>query len=85
MSHSVATTALCGIRQGYFMKYSETDIREEHGYRRGFDQGMYIAIKMFKEGKTHAQIDATKKKVHKWRYNGKYGKSDIRIEPPVKF
>lgn len=68
------------------MKHSELSIREECGYRRGFDQGIYIAIKMIKEGKTLEQIEVTKEKVHRWRYNGELGpKNDIRIDPPVKF
>ena len=61
-------------------------MREEHGYRRGFDHGMYAVIRMLKEGKTLEQIERTKEKVRRWRYNGKLGpRDDIRIEPPVKF
>lgn len=66
--------------------HSELNICEEEGYRRGFDQGMYIVIKMLKEGKNLKQIEAMKEKIHRWRYNGKLGpKNDIRINPPVNF
>lgn len=56
-----------------FMKRPVSEKDEEDAYRRGFDQGSFVAVQAFDKKIAKNKITKWREKVHAWRWNSKEG------------